>query len=72
MLRAFALPVAKLIRKLELCEHASCRDLENQKNYNLRSISNEFPMSNNAFIFECSSTTYLDSVEKNLFGSNKP
>ena len=29
-------------------------------------------MSNNAFIFECSSTTYLDCVEKNLFGSNKP
>ena len=26
----------------------------------------------NAFIFECSSTTYLDCVEKNLFGSNKP
>ena len=25
-----------------------------------------------AFIFECSSTTYLDCVEKNLFGSNKP
>ena len=29
-------------------------------------------MSNNAFIFECSSTTYLDCVDKNLFGSNKP
>ncbi len=29
-------------------------------------------MSTNAFIFECSSTTYLDCVEKNLFGSNKP
>ena len=29
-------------------------------------------MSDNAFIFECSSTTYLDCVEKNLFGSNKP
>ncbi len=26
----------------------------------------------NAFIFECSSNTYLDCVEKNLFGSNKP
>ena len=24
------------------------------------------------FIFECSSTTYLDCVDKNLFGSNKP
>ena len=24
------------------------------------------------FIFECSSGTYLDCVEKNLFGSNKP
>ncbi len=24
------------------------------------------------FIFECSSSTYLDCVEKNLFGSNKP
>jgi len=24
------------------------------------------------FIFECSSNTYLDCVEKNLFGSNKP
>jgi len=29
-------------------------------------------MTTNAFIFECSSTTYLDCVEKNLFGSNKP
>jgi len=29
-------------------------------------------MSHNAFIFECSSTTYLDCVDKNLFGSNKP
>ena len=29
-------------------------------------------MEGNAFIFECSSTTYLDCVEKNLFGSNKP
>jgi hypothetical protein len=29
-------------------------------------------MAGNAFIFECSSTTYLDCVEKNLFGSNKP
>ncbi len=29
-------------------------------------------MGNNAFIFECSSTTYLDCVEKSLFGSNKP
>ena len=24
------------------------------------------------FIFECSSSTYLDCVEKNLFGSNRP
>ncbi len=24
------------------------------------------------FIFECNSNTYLDCVEKNLFGSNKP
>ena len=24
------------------------------------------------FIFECSSSTYLDCMEKNLFGSNKP
>jgi hypothetical protein len=30
------------------------------------------PMAGNAFIFECSSTTYLDCVDKNLFGSNKP
>jgi hypothetical protein len=29
-------------------------------------------MSQQTFIFECSSTTYLDCVEKNLFGSNKP
>jgi hypothetical protein len=29
-------------------------------------------MTIHAFIFECSSTTYLDCVEKNLFGSNKP
>ncbi|MBL8811697.1 MAG: hypothetical protein JNM43_16115 [Planctomycetaceae bacterium] len=29
-------------------------------------------MPQNAFIFECSSSTYLDCVEKNLFGSNKP
>ena len=29
-------------------------------------------MSNQTFIFECGSTTYLDSVEQNLFGSNKP
>ena len=30
-------------------------------------------MSNpSTFIFECSSSTYLDCVEKNLFGSNKP
>lgn len=28
-------------------------------------------MTINAFIFECSSTTYLDCVEQNLFGSNK-
>lgn len=25
-----------------------------------------------AFIFECSSTTYMDCMEKSLFGSNKP
>ena len=25
-----------------------------------------------AYIFECSSNTYLDCVEKSLFGSNKP
>lgn len=24
------------------------------------------------FVFECNSNTYLDCVEKNLFGSNKP
>lgn len=24
-----------------------------------------------SFIFECSSSTYLDCVEKNLFGSNR-
>ena len=29
-------------------------------------------MTSQTFIFECSSTTYLDCVEKNLFGSNKP
>jgi len=29
-------------------------------------------MENQTFIFECSSSTYLDCVEKNLFGSNKP
>ena len=30
-------------------------------------------MSNpSTFTFECSSNTYLDCVEKNLFGSNKP
>ena len=29
-------------------------------------------MTQQTFIFECSSTTYLDCVEKNLFGSNKP
>ena len=29
-------------------------------------------MTAQTFIFECSSTTYLDCVEKNLFGSNKP
>ena len=29
-------------------------------------------MSASTFIFECSSTTYLDCLEKNLFGSNKP
>ena len=29
-------------------------------------------MSSHTFIFECSSTTYLDCVGKNLFGSNKP
>jgi hypothetical protein len=29
-------------------------------------------MTTQTFIFECSSTTYLDCVEKNLFGSNKP
>ena len=29
-------------------------------------------MSNKTFVFECSSGTYLDCVEKNLFGSNKP
>ena len=26
----------------------------------------------NTFIFECSSSTYLDCIEKNLFCSNKP
>ena len=29
-------------------------------------------MTSKTFIFECSSNTYLDCVEKNLFGSNKP
>ena len=29
-------------------------------------------MTTQSFIFECSSTTYLDCVEKNLFGTNKP
>ena len=29
-------------------------------------------MTSQTFIFECSSNTYLDCVEKNLFGSNKP
>ena len=29
-------------------------------------------MTSRTFIFECSSTTYLDCVGKNLFGSNKP
>ncbi len=29
-------------------------------------------MTSQTFIFECGSTTYLDCVEKNLFGSNKP
>lgn len=29
-------------------------------------------MTSQSFIFECSSSTYLDCVEKNLFGSNKP
>jgi len=29
-------------------------------------------MTASTFIFECSSNTYLDCVEKNLFGSNKP
>lgn len=29
-------------------------------------------MAFSTFIFECRSNTYLDCVEKNLFGSNKP
>ena len=29
-------------------------------------------MTTQSFIFECSSTTYLDCVEKNLFGTNNP
>jgi len=29
-------------------------------------------MTQATYIFECSSSTYLDCVEKNLFGSNKP
>ena len=29
-------------------------------------------MTSQTYIFECSSSTYLDCVEKNLFGSNKP
>jgi Development and cell death domain len=29
-------------------------------------------MTHKTYIFECSSTTYMDCVEKNLFGSNKP
>ncbi len=29
-------------------------------------------MTASTFIFQCSSNTYLDCVEKNLFGSNKP
>ena len=29
-------------------------------------------MPSQTFIFECSSSTYLDCVEKSLFGSNKP
>lgn len=33
---------------------------------------NRVTMTINACNFECSSTTYLDCVEKNLFGSNKP
>jgi len=29
-------------------------------------------MTSKAYIFECSSSTYMDCMEKNLFGSNKP
>jgi hypothetical protein len=29
-------------------------------------------MTHKAYIFECSSSTYMDCMEKNLFGSNKP
>ena len=29
-------------------------------------------MSPRTYIFECNSSTYLDCIEKNLFGSNKP
>ena len=29
-------------------------------------------MTKNTFVFQCNSGTYLDCVEKNLFGSNKP
>jgi hypothetical protein len=29
-------------------------------------------MTKKTFVFQCNSGTYLDCVEKNLFGSNKP
>ncbi len=29
-------------------------------------------MTTSTFVFECNSNTYLDCVEKNVFGSNKP
>ena len=34
--------------------------------------SSALTKSSKAYIFECSSNTYLDCVEKSLFGSNKP
>jgi hypothetical protein len=45
-----------------------------EKNENMTSTpaSSDLITPPKAYVFECSSSTYLDCVERNVFGSNKP
>ena len=56
---------------MPVTEFGCTRNLRQQQ---LADFTNETrkTMTSPTFIFECSSNTYLDCVEKKLFGSNKP